>query len=198
MSHTERGSQSSSISSIEVTNVIRLLELASADMERDRCAAKASLSAASCILQLSFRRSSTFQGDKAAGLAGWQINRVRDYIDRNLRRTIYARDLSSIARLSVAHFSRAFKNAFGEPPHAYVVRRRLECATHLMLTSAEPLSEIALSAGFSDQAHLSKLFKQAFGDSPANWRRERQIDAYQREVAMSGMQVVIREEKWPA
>jgi len=56
-----------------------------------------------------------------------------------------------------------------------VVRRRLERACHLMMTGAEPLSEIALSVGFSDQAHLCRLFRQAFGQSPAHWRREREI-----------------------
>jgi AraC family transcriptional regulator len=65
--------------------------------------------------------------------------------------------------------------AVGESPHAYVVRRRLERACHLMMTSAESLSEIALSVGFSDQAHLCRLFRQAFGQSPASWRRERGI-----------------------
>jgi AraC-like DNA-binding protein len=173
MSQTQ--SQSSSISPIEITNVIRLLELASAELERDRSAAKASLTAASSILQLSVDRTSTQFRGKAASLAGWQVTRVRDYIDKNLHRPILVRDLSSVAHRSDAHFSRAFKNAFGEPPHAYLIRRRLELATRLMLTSAEPLSEIALSAGFSDQAHLSKIFKQAFGDSPASWRRERRM-----------------------
>ncbi len=66
----------------------------------------------------------------------------------------------------------AFKLAAGEPPHAYVVRRRLERACHLMVTSASSLSEIALSVGFSDQAHLCRLFRAAFGQSPATWRRE--------------------------
>jgi AraC-like DNA-binding protein len=67
-----------------------------------------------------------------------------------------------------------FKQAFGEPPHAYVVRRRLEEACHLMLTSSASLSEIALSVGFSDQSHLCKHFRQALGQSPSNWRRERE------------------------
>jgi len=44
-----------------------------------------------------------------------------------------------------------------------------------MVTSASPLSEIALSVGFSDQAHLCRLFRAAFGQSPASWRRERGI-----------------------
>jgi AraC family transcriptional regulator len=55
------------------------------------------------------------------------------------------------------------------------VRRRLERACHLMITSVASLSEIALSVGFSDQAHLCRLFRQAFGQSPAGWRREREI-----------------------
>jgi len=101
--------------------------------------------------------------------------RVQTYIDSNLHRTIHIRDLSAVARRSPAHFSRKFKLAVGKSPHAYVVRRRLERACHLMITSAEPLSEIALSVGFSDQAHLCRLFRQAFGQSPASWRRERDI-----------------------
>jgi transcriptional regulator GlxA family with amidase domain len=56
-----------------------------------------------------------------------------------------------------------------------VVRRRLQRAGHLMITSTASLSEIALNVGFSDQAHLCRLFRQAFGQSPANWRRERGI-----------------------
>ena len=82
--------------------------------------------------------------------------RVRSFIDLNLHRTIHASDLSAIARRSTAHFSRSFKQAFGEPPHAYIVRRRLEEACHLMLTSSASLSETSC-VGFSDQAHLSKL-----------------------------------------
>jgi AraC family transcriptional regulator len=56
-----------------------------------------------------------------------------------------------------------------------VVKRRLEKACHLMISSSASLSDIALSVGFSDQAHLCRLFRQAFGQSPAGWRREREI-----------------------
>jgi AraC family transcriptional regulator len=56
-----------------------------------------------------------------------------------------------------------------------VVRRRLEQACHLMITSTNSLSDIALSVGFSDQAHLCRLFRQAFGESPSSWRREREV-----------------------
>jgi AraC family transcriptional regulator len=154
-------------------SVAKLVETARRELERDQEAAKASLVTASHILQAEIERCSGANGSTRGGLAAWQILRVRAYIDNNLHRTIHIRDLSAVAHRSKAHFSRKFKLAVGEPPHAYVVRRRLERACHLMMTSGASLSEIALSVGFSDQAHLCRLFRQAFGQSPAHWRRER-------------------------
>jgi AraC-like DNA-binding protein len=158
-------------------SLIQLLETAKQDLERDRPAAKALLAKASSILQLAVDRRSSANGSGTGGLAGWQIARVRAFIDKNLHRTIHTRDLSAVARRSAAHFARSFKHSFGEPPHAYVMRRRLEKACHLMITSSESLSQIARSVGFSDQSHLCKRFKQALGQSPSNWRREREIFA---------------------
>src|SRR6478609_1105934 len=153
-------------------SVAKLVEIARRELGHDQEAAKASLATASHILQAEIERCSGADGSTRGGLAAWQIARVRAYIDRNLHRTIHIRDLSAVARRSPAHFSRKFKLAVGESPHAYVVKRRLERACHLMITGAEPLSEIALSVGFSDQAHLCRLFRQAFGQTPANWRRD--------------------------
>ena len=156
-------------------SLAELLETARRELERDREVAKASLVTASHILQAEIERCSGANRPSRGGLAPWQILRVRAYIDSNLHRTIHIRDLSAVARRSPAHFSRKFKLAVGESPHAHVVRRRLERACHLMMTTAASLSEIALRVGFSDQAHLCRLFRQAFGQSPANWRRERGI-----------------------
>ncbi len=153
----------------------KLLETARRELEGDQEVAKASLATASNILQAEIERCSGASGFTRGGLAAWQILRVRAFIDGNLHRAIHIRDLSAVARRSPAHFSRKFKLAVGESPHAYVVRRRLERACHLMMTSTASLSEIALSVGFSDQAHLCRLFRQAFGQSPANWRRERGV-----------------------
>ena len=157
------------------SSLARLLETARRELEGDREAAKASLATASTILQSEIERHSGAHGSKPGALAGWQITRVRAFIERNLHHTIHTRDLSAVAQRSPAHFSRSFKRAFGEPPHAYVVRRRLEKACHLMITSSDSLSDIALSVGFSDQAHLCRLFRQAFGESPSSWRREREV-----------------------
>jgi AraC family transcriptional regulator len=156
-------------------SLAELLETATRELEHDHEAAKASLITASSILQSEIERRSRGNGTRPGALAAWQIARVRAFIERNLHRTIHNTDLSAVARRSPAHFSRSFKQAFGEPPHAYVVRRRLERACHLMMTSSASLSEIALSVGFSDQAHLCRLFRQAFGQSPSSWRREREI-----------------------
>jgi AraC-like DNA-binding protein len=156
-------------------SLAQLLETVRREFERDREVAKASLVTASTILRAEIERCSRANDSPTGGLAAWQIVRVRAHIDSNLHRTIHIRDLSVVARRSPAHFSRKFKQAVGESPHAYVVRRRLERACHLMMTSTAPLSEIALSVGFSDQAHLCRLFRQAFGQSPASWRRERGI-----------------------
>jgi len=157
------------------SSLAQLLEVVRRELEHDREAAKASLAVASTILQSEIERHSGAKQSGTAGLTAWQIARVRAFIEKNLDRTIHTRDLSAVARRSPAHFSRSFKLTFGEPPHAYVVKRRLEKACSLMVTSSASLSEIALSAGFSDQAHLCKLFRQAFGQSPANWRREREM-----------------------
>jgi AraC family transcriptional regulator len=156
-------------------SLAKLLETVRRELERDREVAKASLATASNILQAEIERCSGANGFTRGGLAAWQILRVRAFIDNNLHRAIHIRDLSAVARRSPAHFSRKFKLAVGESPHAYVVRRRLERACHLMMTGTASLSEIALSVGFSDQAHLCRLFRQAFGQSPANWRRERGV-----------------------
>src|SRR5277367_3677298 len=156
-------------------SLAKLLETATREFERDQETAKASLVTASHILQAEIERCSIANSSTSGGLAAWQLLRVRAYIDSNLHRTIHIRDLSAVARRSPAHFSRKFKLAVGHSPHAYVVKRRLERACRLMMTNTEPLSEIALSVGFSDQAHLCRLFRQAFGQSPAHWRREHGI-----------------------
>jgi AraC family transcriptional regulator len=156
-------------------SLVQLLETAKQDLEHDRQAAKVLLAKASSILQLEIDRRSGANGSGTGGLAGWQIARVRAFIDKNLHGTIHTRDLSAVARRSAAHFARSFKRTVGESPHAYVMKMRLEKACHLMITTSESLSQIALSVGFSDQSHLCKRFKQALGQSPSNWRREREI-----------------------
>ncbi len=107
------------------------------------------------------------------GLAPWQVRRLKTYMEDNLSSTIHCEDLARLVRLSVSHFMRAFKDSFGCAPHAFLIRRRMERAQGLMLTTDEALGQIALTCGLADQSHLTRLFQKWVGESPAAWRRAR-------------------------
>lgn len=111
-----------------------------------------------------------------AGLAAWQVRRVTAYIDDHLASSIRNRDLAAAAKLSCGYFCQAFKDSFGCPPHAYIVRRRVERAKELLETTTTPLSQIALDCGFSDQSHFSRIFRRVAGEVPRLWRHKRLID----------------------
>jgi AraC-like DNA-binding protein len=152
------------------TAILRLLEDACTMLERDREAARSIIRRASALLRAerqTTERASLLRG----GLAPWQEQRVVKHIDDALRERIRISDLAAITRLSASYFARAFKASFGESPYGFILRRRLERAQEVMLTTDEPLCQIALGCGFSDQAHMTKLFRQFVGDSPGAWRR---------------------------
>lgn len=107
------------------------------------------------------------------GLAPWQVRKVISYIETNLDKSIRSADLAALLELSACHFSRAFRNSFGDSPLEYVIRRRVERAQGLMLSTDAPLSQIALDCGLADQAHFSRLFRRIVGETPSAWRRAR-------------------------
>jgi AraC family transcriptional regulator len=109
--------------------------------------------------------------DGGGRLLAWQVRKVRDHIESHITGPVLVADLGALVRLSEAHFSRCFRRSFGQSPHAFVIRRRLERAAHHMLTTEASLSDIALQCGFTDQAHLCKHFRHAAGQTPAAWRR---------------------------
>lgn len=105
------------------------------------------------------------------GLAPWQKRKVQDHIEDGLEEAIYVEDLAKLAGLSPSYFCRAFKDSFGEPPHAYMIKMKVERARTLMLTTSESLSQIALACGLVDQAHFCRCFRRATGLTPGAWRR---------------------------
>jgi AraC family transcriptional regulator len=157
--------------------VVNLLMSASRELEHSQEAAKSSIHRAASLLQAQMRYDGTARQDSSQALLAWQMRLVESYIEAHIDQQILVANLSDLVNLSVAHFSRAFRLSCGEPPHAYIVRRRVELAAQLMLGSRELLSEIALKCGFHDQAHLSKQFRQLTGETPAAWRRLRRRPA---------------------
>lgn len=107
------------------------------------------------------------------GLAPWQARVLKTHIDTHLDVTIRTRELAKLVQLSAFHFCRVFRVSFGNSPHSYVTRRRIERAQGLMLTTRLPLGQIAADCGFADQAHFTKLFRRFAGESPGEWRRVR-------------------------
>jgi AraC family transcriptional regulator len=155
--------------------VVNLLMSASRELEHSREAAKSSIHRAASLLQAQMRFEGPERQEVTQALLAWQMRLVESYIEEHIDQQILVANLSELVALSEAHFSRAFRLACGQPPHAYIVRRRVELASQLMLTSDDPLSEIALKCGFHDQAHLSKQFRQLTGETPAAWRRLRRL-----------------------
>jgi transcriptional regulator GlxA family with amidase domain len=107
------------------------------------------------------------------GLAPWQVRTLNAHIDANLDQDIPIEALAALVRLSVSHFGKAFKQSFGRSPHAHLIVERIERAQTLMLSTAEPLAQIAIAVGLADQSHLSRLFRKVTGESPFAWRRAR-------------------------
>jgi AraC-like DNA-binding protein len=144
-------------------------------LDDERVTAEDSLRRAAEILREIGGTETTAKEPVRGGLSPWQVRKVASYIDANLERSIKNEDLATLVRLNGSHFGRAFRNSFGEPPHEYVIRRRVERAQGLMLSTEASLSDIALDCGLADQSHLTRLFRRIVGESPRAWRRARLI-----------------------
>jgi AraC-like DNA-binding protein len=175
------GSMSTGASRL-VSHLARMLETARIKADTDYEATKRLVTEASLLLELHLARNAMRAPGQQGlrGLARWQIDRVRKFIDEHLTESIRVSDLSSIARSSPSHFSCAFKRTFGSSPHAYIMGRRIDRAAEMMLNSTAALSEIAINCGFADQAHFSRQFRKTMGHTPSTWRRERAAHPFNR------------------
>ena len=162
-----------------IGSVATLLDIARRDWDTNQDTALASVAKACCLLRWEIDRppASARQNAVGGGLRDWQARRVRDYIEAHMGVQIRVSDLSALVQRSEAHFARAFKRSFGQTPHSYLVGRRLEQASQLMLASDTSISEIAAACGFGDQAHLCNQFRRRYGRRPAEWRRETRAHA---------------------
>ncbi|GAA4739239.1 helix-turn-helix transcriptional regulator [Modestobacter marinus] len=97
--------------------------------------------------------------------------RARDAMDRAYAEPLDVPTLARLAHVSPAHFSRTFTATFGEPPHRYLQRRRVERAMFLLRSSDRSVTEICMSVGFSSLGTFSRVFADIVGEPPSVYRR---------------------------
>ena len=110
-----------------------------------------------------------------SGLAPWQLRRAKEMFRADLSANLSLQRVAEACKLSVSHFSRAFKVSTGVPPHKWLLTTRIERARDILVESATPLVEVADMCGFADQSHFSRVFARAMGASPGAWRREYRV-----------------------
>jgi AraC-like DNA-binding protein len=108
---------------------------------------------------------------RRGGLAAWQERRATDILTANLDGSVALADIAKECRLSVSHFSRAFRQSTGVTPHSWLLNRRVELAKVLLRDREPSLSEVALRCGFADQSHFTRVFSRRASVSPGAWRR---------------------------
>ena len=107
----------------------------------------------------------------AGGLPGGRLKMVLEYIEDNLGHPIALRQMAALSGVSTRHFQRAFRQAMGAPPHAYVLKRRLTAARELIVSHPSlSIEDIAAKTGFSSASHLASAFRRETGYSPKGFR----------------------------
>jgi AraC-like DNA-binding protein len=96
--------------------------------------------------------------------------RAKDLADARYAEPLGVDDLARAAGLSPAHFSREFRRAFGESPHAYLLTRRLERAAALLRTTDRTVTEICLDIGLRGLGSFTTSFKRTYGMTPTAYR----------------------------
>ena len=107
------------------------------------------------------------------GLGTARLRRVLDYVETHLSEDLSVRELANIAGLSAHHFGLAFRQSTGQPPHRYVVARRIEHAKMLLLTTRLHVTQIAYAVGFASHGHFAAHFRKLVGVPPLRFRLDR-------------------------
>jgi transcriptional regulator GlxA family with amidase domain len=102
--------------------------------------------------------------------------RARDAMDREYRDELDITALAEIACVSQAHFIRTFKATFGETPHRYLQRRRVERAMYLLRTTTDDITDICMNVGFSSLGTFSRTFTEIVGETPTRYRLRGRLD----------------------
>src|ERR1700694_4981619 len=99
-----------------------------------------------------------------------RLLRARDAMDRTYPQPLDIPALAQIAFVSEAHFIRTFSATFGETPHHYLQRRRVERSMFLLRETDHSVTDICLEVGFSSRGTFSRMFREIVGETPSDYR----------------------------
>jgi AraC-like DNA-binding protein len=99
-----------------------------------------------------------------------RLLRARDAMDRSYAEPLDVRTVAAVAHVSEAHFIRTFRSVFGETPHRYLQRRRVERSMFLLRETDRSVTDICLDVGFTSLGTFSRLFREIVGETPSAYR----------------------------
>jgi transcriptional regulator GlxA family with amidase domain len=108
-----------------------------------------------------------------------RLLRAKDRMDAASHEDWPVRRLARVSGVSEAHFARSFKQAFGVPPHRYLLTRRIERATALLRDTDLPITEIAFQTGWESLGTFGRTFRDVTGESPGAIRSRARATAHQ-------------------
>ena len=117
-----------------------------------------------------------------------RLLRARDRMDAASHEHWPVRRLARVSRVSEAHFARSFRDAFGVPPHRYLLTRRIERAAALLRDTDLPITEVAFQTGWGSLGTFGRQFRDVTGESPGQVRERAQAQA---ELALAGVPACI-------
>jgi transcriptional regulator GlxA family with amidase domain len=110
-----------------------------------------------------------------------RLLRAKDRMDIASHEEWPVRRLARVSGVSAAHFARSFKDAFGVPPHRYLLTRRIERATALLRDTDLPITDIAFQTGWNSLGTFGRTFRDVTGESPGEFRARDQAAAHELE-----------------
>ncbi len=105
-----------------------------------------------------------------------RLLRARDAMDRTYAQPLDVAALARIAGASQAHFIRTFRDTFGETPHRYLQRRRVERAMFLLRETDRSVTDVCLDVGYTSLGTFSRTFREIVGQSPLEYRRSSALE----------------------
>ncbi|HEX5404705.1 MAG TPA: helix-turn-helix transcriptional regulator [Pseudonocardiaceae bacterium] len=118
--------------------------------------------------------------------------RARDAMDRAYDQPLDIPTLAKLAHVSAAHFIRTFRATFGETPHRYLQRRRVERAMFLLRDTDRSVTETCFEVGFTSLGTFSRTFRDIVGEPPTAYRARGEVIAVPTCFAMAWMRPSVR------